>query len=327
MDMSSNSWSLLGSSAVSVFRVTIPPGAFEEMAEASERIYTTPPKQDQWWNIYAGDDSYQYQLPSGAEDPGEIVTRKTDTALEPKSDQELLDISIPKDVERDPENQVVSRSQLNRLRKEMNPIIQDEPGAEVMTDSDWMDILEPTEAQKKRTKGKAQLGLAAGALDVFSQPTIAKGMKAASPHLTKLGETATAQEDAIDKAILQGKVLSKVYSDRASAKGKADIALQKYKDKQTTDPLDVYNSILDVAAAKDPRNLNKDQYLAAAFSRATRKKPIVLNGPKGGNEGMEKDKIAIEAAEEGDVFLLDGQYSIVESGRRENITVEELLKV
>ena len=44
---------------------------------------------------------------------------------------------------------------------------------EVMTDSDWMDLLGPTEKQKRTTKGEAQLGLAAGALDVFSQQTIA----------------------------------------------------------------------------------------------------------------------------------------------------------
>ena len=94
---------------------------------------------------------------------------------------------------------------------------------EVMTDSDWMDLLGPTEEQKKRTKGEAQLNLAAGALDVFSQPSIAKGMKAASPHLLNLGKTATADQKARDKAILQGKVLSKVYTDRATAKGEADV--------------------------------------------------------------------------------------------------------
>jgi len=91
---------------------------------------------------------------------------------------------------------------------------------DVMTDSDWMELLGPTEEQKKRTKGKTQLSLAAGALDVFSRPTTAKKMQAAVPHLTKLGETATAQEDAIDKAILQGKVLEKVYKGRETEKGK-----------------------------------------------------------------------------------------------------------
>ena len=100
---------------------------------------------------------------------------------------------------------------------------------EVMTDSDWMDLLGPTEKQKRTTKGEAQLGLAAGALDVFSQPTIAKGMKAASPHLLNLGKTASADQKARDKAILQGKVLSKVYTDRAAAKGKADIRTAEAK--------------------------------------------------------------------------------------------------
>ena len=107
--------------------------------------------------------------------------------------------------------------------------IVDDGTAEVMTDSDWMELLGPTEDQTKRTKGEAQLGLAAGALDVFSQPTIAKGMKAASPHLSKLAQTASADQKARDKAVLQGKVLSKVYTDRAKAKGEADINLTKFK--------------------------------------------------------------------------------------------------
>ena len=109
------------------------------------------------------------------------------------------------------------------------PVVEDEDEGDakkVMTDSDWMDLLGPTEEQKRRTKGEAQLNLAAGALDVFSQPTIAKGMKAASPHLSKLAQTASADQKARDKAILQGKVLSKVYTDRAGAKGE-DVILDK----------------------------------------------------------------------------------------------------
>jgi len=100
---------------------------------------------------------------------------------------------------------------------------------EVMTDSDWMELLGPTEKQKKRTKGETQLSAAAGVLDAFSQPTLSKGMQAGSKHLLNIGKTATAEQEARDKAILQGKVLSKVYTDRAKAKGKADVELAKYK--------------------------------------------------------------------------------------------------
>jgi hypothetical protein len=116
------------------------------------------------------------------------------------------------------------------------PVVEDEDEGDdgtkkIMTDSDWMDLLGPTEEQKKRTKGETQLNLAAAALDVFSQPTIAKGMKAASPHLSKLAQTASADQKARDKAILQGKVLSKVYTDKAGAKGEQDrlTALDKVK--------------------------------------------------------------------------------------------------
>jgi hypothetical protein len=104
--------------------------------------------------------------------------------------------------------------------KKKNPMFNEEDKIDVASDTiDWEELLGPTEEQKKRTKGEAQLGLAAGALDVFSQPTIAKGMKAASPHLLNLGKTATADQKARDKAILQGKVLSKVYGEREKAKG------------------------------------------------------------------------------------------------------------
>ena len=119
-----------------------------------------------------------------------------------------------------------------------------------MTDSDWMELLGPTPEQTKRTKGKAQLGLAAGALDVFSQPTIAKGMRAASPHLTKLGQTATADQKARDKAILQGKVLSKVYTDRAGAKGAADIKTLEAKAKML-EKSDTPRAFYEVAKVKE----------------------------------------------------------------------------
>jgi hypothetical protein len=115
---------------------------------------------------------------------------------------------------------------------------------EVMTDSDWMDLLGPTEEQKRRTKGEAQLNLAAGALDVFSQPTIAKGMKAASPHLSKLAQTVGADQKARDKAILQGKVLEKVYKTKAGEAGKW--ALKKaYADAGLTGNIETkYNTLI-----------------------------------------------------------------------------------
>ena len=134
--------------------------------------------------------------------------------------QELMGLEDPEDYQAGDYSDILQKK----------TVVEDNDGTqEVMTDSDWMDLLGPTEEQKRRTKGEAQLGLAAGALDVFSQPTIAKGMKAASPHLSKLSQTATADQKARDKANLQGKVLSKVYSDRAKAKGEADIATAEAK--------------------------------------------------------------------------------------------------
>ena len=284
----------------------IPPAAFEEMADVTEKIYTTPRTDDKWWNIYAGDDTYQYVVPKGSEDAGEIVTRSIVEDRPKLTDQQLLDKAIAKDIKNEPENQVVSRSRLNRLEKEMNAGVSDDRAAEVMTDSDWMDLLGPTEEQKKRTKGEAQLGLAAGALDVFSQPTIAKGMKAASPHLLNLGKTATADQKAREKAILQGKVLSKVYADRAAAKGKADIETLKYKEGQTSSPKDIYDASLNIAYTKD--QTPNDAVIASAFWNATRVKPKVLKGAKGGAKGMEADKKLIAESEDEDLFILDGQF-------------------
>ena len=135
------------------------------------------------------------------------------------------------------------------------------PGAdgtkEVMTDSDWMELLGPTPEQTKRTKGKAQLGLAAGALDVFSQPTIAKGMRAASPHLLKLGETATADQAARDKAILQGKVLEKVYRGREGAKGEEARKTLDYKADLLTggSPIENFYNTMKASDTKKPKDI------------------------------------------------------------------------
>ena len=145
---------------------------------------------------------------------------RPDWMVKREKQQELMGLEDPEDYQAGDYSDILQKK----------TVVEDNDGTqEVMTDSDWMDLLGPTEEQKRRTKGEAQLGLAAGALDVFSQPTIAKGMKAASPHLLNLGKTATADQKARDKAILQGKVLSKVYSDRAKAKGEADIATAEAK--------------------------------------------------------------------------------------------------
>ena len=145
---------------------------------------------------------------------------RPDWMVKREKQQELMGLEDPEDYQAGDYSDILQKK----------TVVEDNDGTqEVMTDSDWMDLLGPTEEQKRRTKGEAQLGLAAGALDVFSQPTIAKGMKAASPHLSKLSQTATADQKARDKAILQGKVLSKVYSDRAKAKGEADIATAEAK--------------------------------------------------------------------------------------------------
>ena len=145
---------------------------------------------------------------------------RPDWMVKREKQQELMGLEDPEDYQAGDYSDILQKK----------TVVEDNDGTqEVMTDSDWLDLLGPTEEQKRRTKGEAQLGLAAGALDVFSQPTIAKGMKAASPHLSKLSQTATADQKARDKAILQGKVLSKVYSDRAKAKGEADIATAEAK--------------------------------------------------------------------------------------------------
>ena len=251
-------------------------------------------------------------------------------AYKPK--EKTLDEKIEADIQLNPENETVSRSKLDRLQKEMGA--SDDPAAEVMADSDTMDwdsILKPTAEQKRMTKGEGQLGLAAAALDVFSQPSIAKGMKAASPHLLNLGKTATADKKAIDKAILQGKVLSKVYGDRAKAKGEADIETLKYKAGQTDKPLDVYKATLNLAATKDTKNVNKDPYIASAFFNATTAmgqgiNPKILKGAKI-KGGIEEDQATIQSAKEGDIFLLNGNFSQIIDGELEDISVEELLKV
>ena len=173
---------------------------------------------------------------------------------------------------------------------------------DVMTDSDWMELLGPTEKQKRTTKGEAQLSLAAGALDVFSQPTIAKGMRAASPHLSKLAQTASADQKAREKAILQGKVLSKVYTDRAGAKGEADIATAEAKAKlleKGDSPMAHYHAL------KSKQGLKKAMSEALDYPIQTLKKDEKTGAPII-PEGI-VDETVMWDTEEGFVIIRDGK--------------------
>jgi len=193
------------------------------------------------------------------------------------------------------------------------PVVEDEDEGDdgtkkIMTDSDWMDLLGPTEEQKRRTKGEAQLNLAAGALDVFSQPTIAKGMKAASPHLSKLAQTVSADQKARDKAILQGKVLSKVYTDRAGAKGEADVKTLEAKAK-IVEKSDTPRAFYEAAKVKDKM---KD-----AMSKA-------LNYTI---QTVKKDDNGIPIIPEGtteDTVMWDDAFMILKDGDLVPITVDKI---
>ena len=190
---------------------------------------------------------------------------------------------------------------------------------EVMTDSDWMDLLGPTEEQKRRTKGEAQLGLAAGALDVFSQPTIAKGMKAASPHLSKLAQTASADQKAREKAILQGKVLSKVYADRAAAKGEADIKTAQYKIDALKGGSPAEKFFAEVSATKELKPTD----IRNALFRASDGKIIAETMPP-------KDKAAAlltDPKNEGKLYIQGQRAFKIIKGEFVPIEYEEILKV
>ena len=190
---------------------------------------------------------------------------------------------------------------------------------EVMTDSDWMDLLGPTEEQKRRTKGEAQLGLAAGALDVFSQPTIAKGMKAASPHLSKLAQTASADQKAREKAILQGKVLSKVYADRAAAKGEADIKTAQYKIDALKGGSPAEKFFAEVSATKELKPTD----MRNALFRASDGKIIAETMPP-------KDKAAAlltDPKNEGKLYIQGQRAFKIIKGEFVPIEYEEILKV
>ena len=190
---------------------------------------------------------------------------------------------------------------------------------EVMTDSDWMDLLGPTEKQKRTTKGEAQLGLAAGALDVFSQPTIAKGMKAASPHLSKLAQTASADQKAREKAILQGKVLSKVYADRAAAKGEADIKTAQYKIDALKGGSPAEKFFAEVSATKELKPTD----IRNALFRASDGKIIAETMPP-------KDKAAAlltDPKNEGKLYIQGQRAFKIIKGEFVPIEYEEILKV
>jgi hypothetical protein len=197
-------------------------------------------------------------------------------------------------------------------------VIETNDKGDVMTDSDWMELLGPTEEQKKRTKGEAQLGLAAGAVDVFSQPTIAKAMKAASPHLLNLGKTATADQKARDKAILQGKVLSKVYTDRAAAKGKADIDTLKWKADllKTGTPADIYQATIAGEEIK-PKTIRDALYTASKGKIRAQTMPA--------DEKKTKALLA-DPTKEGKFYIQGQDIFIIKNGKFEEIELEALFE-
>ena len=197
----------------------------------------------------------------------------------------------------------------------------DDRTTEVMTDSDWMDLLGPTEEQKKRTKGEAQLGLAGAALDVFSQPTVAKGMKAASPHLLNLGKTATADKKARDKAILQGKILSKVYGEREKAKGEETRKTLDYKMdalKGTGKPIEKFYARMQASEEKKPKDI-----INAIFEATDYKiKPEIMPA----DEKKSKTLLA-DPKNEGRIFIQGRQAFQIVKGNFVPIEYEEILKV
>jgi len=197
-------------------------------------------------------------------------------------------------------------------------VIETTDKGDVMTDSDWMELLGPTEKQKRTTKGKTQLGLAAGALDVFSRPTTAKKMQAAVPHLTKLGETATADQAARDKAILQGKVLSKVYTDRATAKGKADIETLKYKADLlgSGSPSERFYAEVQSADAVKPSTIKN------ALWNATEGKVIAEIMPE---EKKANDALA-DPKNEGKIYIKGQTAYIIKNGVFEIINYEDIFE-
>ena len=197
-------------------------------------------------------------------------------------------------------------------------VIEANDRGDVMTDSDWMDLLGPTEEQKRRTKGEAQLNLAAGALDVFSQPTIAKGMKAASPHLSKLAQTASADQKARDKAILQGKVLSKVYTDRAGAKGEADIATLKWKADllKTGTPADIYQAAIAGEEIK-PKTIRDALYTASKGKIRAQTMPA--------DEKKTKTLLA-DPTKEGKLYIQGQDIFVIKNGKFEVIELEDIFK-
>jgi hypothetical protein len=195
--------------------------------------------------------------------------------------------------------------------KKKNPMFNEEDKIDVASDTiDWEELLGPTEEQKKRTKGEAQLGLAAGALDVFSQPTIAKGMKAASPHLLNLGKTATADQKATEKAILQGKILDKVYRAREKEKGTQAMNLAMFSAGLSGDAVSRFRNKLD--KGKSQTKSLEEVLGGIRIPRIKRKKD---GSPDFGKE----------TPDEGDVFATERGFLLIEDGDAIEVSAEEII--
>jgi len=256
-----------------------------------------------------------------------LKSRKTGAELyAPNTEEE----AIQQDVIREGgETEVFDQDELEIARKriEGKRDLASMPDSDTMKTIDWESILKPTPEQKRRTKGEAQLNLAAGALDVFSQPTIAKGMKAASPHLSKLAQTVGADQKARDKAILQGKVLEKVYKGKEIEKGiqtrksaEEAAAIKAAPDKAS----DIFHAILDKkATGTGGAKSLKDADWAYALQAATGSP--VDTATREDMPNIEGNAYLPEVKNK--TYVIEGKYyKIGKTGRLDDITEEILVK-
>ena len=248
----------------------IPPGAFNQMSDLTETIYTDNQKPPtNWWDVYStGEQDYKYQIPEGEEDAGQIVDRTT-IYKKPKSKDEILQEKIEADFETEGEDfKPLTASELKAARDKLPSLPVDDKnqddknqlaGTEFREqetetiDVDPFAFLDKSiEEKKKLAKGNALMKAAAAAVKWGGASTAEKRAAAISEGLTGFGDEASKAT----AAAMDLKDRAKILAATQGMKDEAAYARQELKGKQTED---IWNKRI-AAVKRDPNLTDKQRF-------------------------------------------------------------------
>jgi len=297
----------------------------------STSSHQSPPRNNpkDWWAQYSSqttpEDPFTLEKENRAQwEQRHLPLNQRQTGAEfyaPNTEEE----AIQEDVIREGGDSIVyEQDEIERARKRISG---KETPLPIDTESDtinWDEILQETPEQKKRRRGVSFLTLAGDALRVGAAPTTEKKMTALAGAADKMAALGTTAADAREKAILQGKVLEKVYKGREQEKGRQTRKSAEEAAKIKAEPdkaSDIFYASLDISRKGGKL---KDKDWAYALFRATGDTVDVATPEDMPNIEGNADLPEVKNK----TYVINGNYYKIDSktGRLKNIHNETLAK-